>query len=40
MKEGEIRNPIGANMAFRREAFEITGFFRTEVRRYGGKTAR
>jgi len=37
MKGGEIRNPIGANMAFRREAFEIAGFFRTEVGRYGKK---
>jgi len=37
MKEGEIRNPIGANMAFRREAFEMAGFFRTEVGRYGKK---
>jgi len=37
MKEGETRNPIGANMAFRREAFEMAGFFRTEVGRYGKK---
>jgi glycosyltransferase involved in cell wall biosynthesis len=37
MKEGEIRNPIGANMAFRREAFEVAGYFRTEIGRYGKK---
>ncbi len=33
----EIRNPIGANMAFRREAFEEIGLFRSEVGRYGNK---
>ncbi len=37
MKEEDIRNPIGANMAFRREAFEIAGFFKTEIGRYGKK---
>jgi glycosyltransferase involved in cell wall biosynthesis len=37
MKEGEIRNPIGANMAFRRDAFKIAGYFRTEMGRYGKK---
>ncbi len=31
----EIRNPIGANMSFRRRAFEVAGLFRTEVGRYG-----
>lgn len=33
----QIRNPIGANMSFRREAFEIAGLFRSEVGRYGKK---
>ncbi len=33
----EVRNPIGANMSFRREAFEVAGLFRTEVGRYGKK---
>jgi len=33
--KSEIRNPIGANMSFRREAFEIAGLFREEVGRYG-----
>jgi len=32
-----IRNPIGANMSFRREAFEIAGPFRSEIGRYGKK---
>jgi len=31
----EIRNPIGANMSFRREAFEIAGLFKAEIGRYG-----
>lgn len=35
--KAEVRNPIGANMSFRREAFEIAGLFRTEVGRYGKK---
>lgn len=35
--KSEIRNPIGANMSFRREAFEIAGLFREEVGRYGKK---
>jgi len=35
--KAEIRNPIGANMSFRKEAFEIAGLFRTEVGRYGKK---
>ena len=35
MPVGDIRNPIGANMSFRRKAFEIAGYFRTEVGRYG-----
>lgn len=30
-----IRNPIGANMAFRREVFQIIGGFRTEIGRVG-----
>lgn len=33
----EIRNPIGANMAFRREVFEKVGFFETSVGRIGKK---
>jgi len=33
----EVRNPIGANMSFRRDVFEVAGFFRTEVGRYGKK---
>ncbi len=33
--KSEIRNPIGANMSFRREAFEIAGLFKEEVGRYG-----
>lgn len=39
MPEGkaEVRNPIGANMSFRKEAFEVAGLFRTEVGRYGKK---
>jgi len=36
-KRAEVRNPIGANMAFRREVFEVAGKFRTEVGRYGKK---
>jgi GT2 family glycosyltransferase len=35
--KSEIRNPIGANMAFRREVFEVVGFFREEIGRYGKK---
>ncbi len=35
--KAEVRNPLGANMSFRREAFEIAGLFRTEVGRYGKK---
>ena len=31
----EIRNPIGANMAFRKEVFNVAGKFKTEVGRYG-----
>lgn len=34
-ERAEVRNPIGANMAFRREVFEVAGKFRTEVGRYG-----
>lgn len=30
-----IRNPLGCNMAFRREVFEIAGMFSTEVGRVG-----
>ena len=33
--KSEIRNPIGANMSFRREAFKIAGLFKEEVGRYG-----
>ena len=33
----EVRNPIGANMSFRKEAFEVAGLFKTEVGRYGKK---
>jgi GT2 family glycosyltransferase len=32
---GQIRNPIGANMAFRREVFDVVGNFRSEVGRVG-----
>ncbi len=35
--KSEIRNPIGANMGFKREAFKIAGYFRSEVGRYGKK---
>jgi len=35
--KSKIRNPIGANMSFRREAFEIAGLFKEEVGRYGKK---
>ena len=35
--KSEIRNPIGANMSFRREAFEIAGLFKEEVGRHGKK---
>jgi len=35
--KSEIRNPIGANMSFKREAFEIAGLFKEEVGRYGKK---
>lgn len=31
----QIRNPIGANMAFRREVFDVVGNFRSEVGRIG-----
>jgi glucosyl-dolichyl phosphate glucuronosyltransferase len=33
----EIRNPIGANMSFRREAFERAGRFRTGIGRVGSR---
>jgi len=36
-KRAEIRNPIGANMSFRRKAFEKVGFFSCSVGRYGKK---
>ncbi len=36
-KRTEIRNPIGANMSFRRKAFEEVGFFSCSVGRYGKK---
>jgi glucosyl-dolichyl phosphate glucuronosyltransferase len=32
---GSIRNPIGANMSFRREIFDIAGGFRNEIGRVG-----
>jgi len=32
-----VRNPIGANMAFRREVFDVAGKFRSEVGRYSKK---
>lgn len=36
MPEGrEIRNPLGANMAFRRSVFEEVGLFRIEIGRFG-----
>ncbi len=37
IKRSEIRNPIGANMAFRREVFDVCGKFKTEIGRYGKK---
>jgi len=36
-EQAEVRNPIGANMAFRREVFEVAGKFKTEIGRYGKK---
>lgn len=33
----QIRNPIGANMAFRREVFDSVGGFRSEIGRIGKK---
>ena len=33
----EVRNPIGANMSFRKEAFEVAGLFSSEIGRYGRK---
>jgi len=36
-KRAEIRNPIGANMSFRREAFKEVGLFSSSVGRYGKK---
>ena len=36
-KKSEVRNPIGANMSFRREAFKIAGLFKEEVGRFGKK---
>ena len=33
----QIRNPIGANMAFRREVFDVVGNFRSEVGRIGAQ---
>jgi GT2 family glycosyltransferase len=35
----QIRNPIGANMAFRRSVFDLTGGFREEVGRTGAPGA-
>ena len=34
-KAGMIRNPIGANMAFRREVFDTVGGFQREIGRVG-----
>lgn len=34
-----IRNPIGANMALRREIFDAVGGFRSEIGRVGGRPA-
>ena len=34
-----IRNPIGANMSFRREVFDIVGDFHSEIRRIGPRHA-
>jgi GT2 family glycosyltransferase len=34
-QSGAVRNPIGANMAFRREAFERAGLFDTQIGRLG-----
>lgn len=36
-RKAEVRNPIGANMIFRREAFEVAGKFKAEIGRYGKK---
>ncbi len=35
--KAEVRNPIGANMAFRRKVFEVVDGFRSEIGRYGRK---
>jgi len=32
-----VRNPIGCNMSFRREAFEKAGYFRCDIGRFGRK---
>jgi glycosyltransferase involved in cell wall biosynthesis len=34
-KKREVRNPIGANMSFRKNVFEKAGKFRTDIGRYG-----
>jgi glycosyltransferase involved in cell wall biosynthesis len=34
-KSGAVRNPIGANMAFRREVFDEAGLFDTQIGRLG-----
>ena len=36
-KRESIRNPIGCNMSFRREAFEKAGYFRSDIGRFGKK---
>ncbi len=36
-EQGEIRNPIGCNMAFRARALEAAGPFRTDMGRIGGR---
>jgi glycosyltransferase involved in cell wall biosynthesis len=32
-----VRNPIGCNMSLRKEIFEVVGYFRSDVGRYGKK---
>jgi len=36
---GQVRNPIGCNMSFRKEAFQTAGLFDTELGRTGGSGA-
>ncbi|MEM1582876.1 MAG: glycosyltransferase family 2 protein [Candidatus Bathyarchaeia archaeon] len=36
-KRADVRNPIGCNMSFRKEAFQKAGFFRCDIGRFGKK---